>query len=312
MRLPLVLALVAGCGGSPTPTPKPIANTPPPPPATPVHAASDALLAWPVAPATKAQLAEVKACDLDKLATDRYPKALKLDELPRAFAATTPCDHAVLAAACAARVEDHGEPAPACLDAYRTAVRANPAFAFATQLAAGYFGKLHIVAPPTDRALKTVVLDYKWTGYGDGVDWKLTVHDAAGKPRFEVTGSKAKPVKESDAATTAVAALRTSLDSFLPIGQPLQAVDCTDNYPDWTATLELDDGSKLELATHGSNLLGLGGPWQLTANGTTYLQLSPGFTHAVAQLVRALDLPIGQPAGMMCRGYDIGHAILDR
>ncbi len=294
MRLPLVVALVAGCGGSPAPAPKPIANTPPAPAAAPPRAPSDALLAWPVAPFTKAQLAELKACDVDKLAKSPPP-------VPH-----TACEQAAVAASC------KQDPSPACLDAYRAAVRANPAFAFNGALAGGYFGKLHVVAPPpaAEHALRTVVLDYKWTGYGDGVDWKLTIHDAGTKPRFDVTGSKAKPVKESADATAAVAALGTSLDSVLPIGPPLEAVDCTDNYPDWTATFELDDGEKLELATHGSNLLGLGGPWQLTQNGTTYLQMAPGFTRAVAKLVNALDLPIGQPAGMMCRGYDISQAVL--
>jgi hypothetical protein len=292
-----VLALIAGCGAPPTAAPRPIANTPPPA-ATPVRPPSDALLAWPVAPFSKAQLAEVKACDLDKLA--KAPPS----------APHSACDHAAVAAAC----PGEGDPTPACVDAYRAAVKANPAFAFATQLAGRYFGKLHVVAPPpaADHALVTVVLDYKWTGYGDGVDWKLTVHDASTKPTLSVTGSKAKAVKATPDAAKAILALGSSLDSFLPIGEPLHAVDCTDNYPDWTASLELDDGEKLELATHGSNLLGLGGPWQLTVGKTTYLQMSPGFTQAVRQLVHALDLPIGEPAGMMCRGYDIGKAIFDR
>lgn len=292
-HLPLVV-LLAGCGASSTPAPQPIANTPPAPAAAKPKAASDALLAWPVAPLSAAQRAEAKTCDLGK---------------PPLAAATSACEHAAVAATCAGK---DGDPTPACLDAYRAAVRANPAFAFATKLAGTYFGKVHLVAPPpaADRTLVGLVLAYKWSGLGDGVEWKLTVKDASTHPTFAVTGANGKPVKDSPAAAKAVGAFATSLDSFLPIKEPLQAIDCTDNYPDWSATLELDDGSRLELATNRSNLLGLGGPWQLTAGGVTYLQLSPGLTHAVADLVHELGLPIGQPAGMMCRGYDIGAELL--
>jgi hypothetical protein len=48
----------------------------------------------------------------------------------------------------------------------------------------------------------------------------------------------------------------------------------------------------------------------MTIGGVTYLQLAPDFTRAIARLVKALDLPIGEPAGEMCRGYDIQGAVL--
>jgi hypothetical protein len=117
-------------------------------------------------------------------------------------------------------------------------------------------------------------------------------------------------VKDSPDLGAKVAAMGASLDSFLPIPQPLEAIDCTDNYPQWTATLAFDDGETLELSTHRSNLIGLGGPWQITSGGVTYLQLGPGFTRAVAQLVTTLGLPIGEPEGEMCRGYDLAGAVL--
>ena len=70
------------------------------------------------------------------------------------------------------------------------------------------------------------------------------------------------------------------------------------------------DGSKLELTTNGSNLIGLGGPWQTTIGGVTYMQLSPDFVFAIANLVKVLDLAIGEPMGAMCRGYDIQREVL--
>lgn len=316
MRLtPLVVVVVvAGCGGSPPPAaPRPIANTPPPPAAA--HAPpSDAILAWPVAPLTDAQVKDITGCDLDKLADQRYPKALAADALPGAFEVKTTCDRAVLAAACASRKGEDDESAPSapCMEAYKAAVRENFGYAFVTRLAAGYFGKAHLVAPPPHaaHALVRAEITYNWDGLGDGVDWKLVVRDASTHPAFDLTGGSAKPVKQTPDAAKAVTALASSLDSFLPIQAPLEAVDCTDNYPQWTATLELDDGTKLELSTHRSNLLGLGGPWQLTLNGQTYLQMSPSLVKAIHDLVKALDLPIGQPRGMFCRGYDIGKHLL--
>ena len=103
----------------------------------------------------------------------------------------------------------------------------------------------------------------------------------------------------------AIAAFRTSLPSFLPIKAPLAAVDCTDNYPEWTATLTFDDGNKLELSTNRSNLIGIGGPWQLTVGTATYIQLGPELTHSIIGLVKLLKLPIGEPGGEFCRGYDL-------
>src|SRR5215468_9142903 len=119
------LVIATACGSS-APAPAPPANHPPP--GTPSAPAANALLAWPVAPFTPAQIAEVKACDVGKLAESRYPKAIGVGELPAAFAPKTTCDQAVLAVACATRFGDD-KPPPPCLDAYRAAVKANPAFA---------------------------------------------------------------------------------------------------------------------------------------------------------------------------------------
>jgi hypothetical protein len=315
-RLPpwstFALVLAAACG-HPAAVPTPIvANTAPAPAAPPKpRPASTALLAWPVAPFSPAQIAEAKSCDAAKLAGTRYPKALAVDALPGAFAPHGSCDQATLAAACAGRVKDGPLPAT-CLDAYRAAVTANPAFAFVSSLPGQYFGQVALVAAPpaAGHALASVVLDYKWGGLGEAVDWTLTIRDATSKPSVAVTGSSAKAAKSSPELGAKVAALGTSLESFLPIPGQLEAIDCTDNYPDWTATLGFDDGEKLELSTHRSNLLGLGGPWQTTIAGVTYLQLAPGFTQAVADLTTALGLPIGEPMGAMCRGYNLEDAVL--
>jgi hypothetical protein len=64
---------------------------------------------------------------------------------------------------------------------------------------------------------------------------------------------------------------RSGLESFLPIPQPVEANHCTDSYPEWTIALEFDGGGKLELANHRSDLIPIGGPFQMTMGGVTYL-----------------------------------------
>jgi hypothetical protein len=302
----VVLAAIVACGHPSPPPPQPINHPPPNPAGTPPAPSGDAVLAWPVAPFTAAQIAEVKSCDIGKLAPARYPKAMAVDALAGAFARHGTCDDATFAAACAAHVGDGTLPA-ACLDAYRAAVKANPAFAFHDDVTGGYFGKLAIVAPPpvAAHALASVVIAYEWGGLGTPVKWTITAKDLASHPTLDITGPNAKPGTWSTEVAANIAALGTSLASFLPIKKPLNAIDCTDNYPEWTATLAFDDGTKLELTTERSNLIGLGGPWQTTIGGVTYLQLSPDFVRAIAKLVKALGLPIGEPQGEMCRGYDL-------
>jgi hypothetical protein len=307
----LAFVAFAACGSPATTPVTPVANTPAPAQKIVAAPGVDAVLAWPVAPFTKIQSAEVRSCDIDKLARARYPSTMHVDALDGAYARHGTCDDAAYAAACAGLAGDAAMP-PACLDAYRSVIKANPAFALASDLLGGYFGRLEQVAPPPSaaRTLVGVVLAYKWDGLGTGVAWNVTVHDLATKPTLQITGANAKPVAWSDAIGTDVAALGHSLASFMPIPKPVHAVDCTDNYPDWTATLTFDDGEKLELVTNGSNLLGLGGPWQMTLGGVTYLQTSPDFVKAIHTLVKALALPIGEPQGETCRGYDLGAEVL--
>ena len=258
------------------------------------HPPSDRLLAWPVAPFTPAQIAEVKRCDA------------------KDAGAGAACEQAVHAAACVASVDRSASPPASCVAAYRAALSGNPAFAFSSALLRGWFGRVPIVAPPPSatRALTSVALDYVWDGLGKPVKWSLVAADLRGRPALTTTGATAKPWSPDVAAR--VAALGASLGDFLPIPKPLAAVDCTDNYPKWTAKLAFDDGTTIELTTNGSNLLGLGGPWQTTIGGVTYLQLAPGFAAAVGKLVEALGLPIGEPMGETCSGYDLEGAVLGK
>jgi hypothetical protein len=280
-----------------TPADQPLSNKPALAPA-PKPAPNGALLAWPVARFTAAQIAEVKSCAVDKSAAKQYPDGV---ELPAASSVAGGCELAKLAAACAARL-GKAEPTKPCIEAYSAAVKANPAFAFSGSLVGRFFGKVALVAPPTRGALVAAKIVYGWSGMGDAVSWTLTARGSDVK----VTGATAKTADVKDK----LAALGSALDSFLPIPAPLEAVNCYDNYPDWSATLEYDDGTKLELSTHKSNLIGMGGPWQLTIGGVTYLQLGPQLPRAVGGLIEALGLPLGQPMASTCHGYDIEAQVL--
>lgn len=302
------LVVSGACGSHPTQpqAPQVPSNTAPPatPPAMPP--AVKGVLAWPVAAFTKIQTKEVRDCDLAAVTDKRYPKTMGLDALAGAYKVTSTCDQAVLAAACGVRLGEDAEPPAACLDAYRATISANPAFTFANELIGAYWTQVQVAAPPiTQHPLVSVVLDYEWGGLGTAVKWTLTANDLTTKPSIAMTGPDKKAVVWSDDLGTMVAALGGALTSFLPVPKPLQAVDCTDNYPQWTATMVFDDGTKLELSTEGSNLLGLGGPWQMTVGGVHYLQLGSTFVLAIDKVIEKLALPIGEPMGSTCMGYDL-------
>ena len=314
-----VLMVAAACGSrapeparpappAPAPAPVAIANRAPP------GAAAGALLPWPVAPFTASQIADATGCQVEKLAKDRYPKDAAIDALATAYARKDGCDEAALAEACAERLEENAEPPTSCVDAYRAAVRVNPAFAVIGNLAGAYFGKTALVDPPplARRAVASVVIEYQWGGLGDAVDWHLSVSALAHAPKVDASGSSAQPVKDAGEVAKRAAALGGALGNFLPIPKPLHAVRCFDNYPDWKVTLAFDDGSRLELATHGSNLLGVGWPWQIELGGITYMQLAPSFAQAIRELVHASGQPFGQPMGMTCHGYDLEGAMFGR
>jgi hypothetical protein len=142
------------------------------------------------------------------------------------------------------------------------------------------------------------------------VKWSLAIQDAAGKPTVSVSGAKAKAAPADLDAK--IQALAGALVDFLPVPGPIEAIDCTDNYPEWKAELTFDDGTKLALDTNRSNLLGVGGPWQATIDGVHYLQLAPDFLRAVGEIVEPLGLPIGQPAAFTCPGYDLDAAALGK
>jgi hypothetical protein len=287
---------------------KSVANVPPAP--APVPAGSSALFPWPLPPFTAAQISAARGCGLASNVAARYPKALKPDALAGAFARKTACDEATLAAACAERVDEKTEPPASCVEAFRAAVRANPAFVGLGALT-DYYDKVVVVDPPVaGHAIVRVAIDYTWSGLGDAVEWHLRVVDVTSAPKVDASGPDAAGKRDAQQVGKRASALAKALSSFVPIPAVINAEICTDNSPDWKVALEFDNGSRLELATHGSNVLGMGGPWQTTIDGITYMQLAPDLAIAMRDLVRDAALPLGHAMGMTCGGFDLTSAML--
>jgi hypothetical protein len=294
----MIVALLLACQRPPDALPVAAAPTPPP---------GEPILTWGARPYTVADADAVRACDLENAAAARY--AMPIDPVTSAFAPVTACEQAVLAEACAARADGVTPMSPVCIAAYRAAVAAIPAYAFQAAIPGAYFAMMPLAAPPPQAALAIRRLDvhYTWGGLGDSVDWELVVDDADTVAKLAVKGAHERPVPDLGARVQAV---RGALGDFVPVPGPIHAVDCYDNYPDWTMDLTFADGQTLSFATYGSNLIGLGGPWQATVDGKSSLQLAPGLAAVVGQLVMDLGLPIGEPAGMYCPGFDLGAAVL--
>lgn len=299
----------AGSLGAATPTapPESAAATPTDPtPATvsdpiaaPESGARSYLYAWPPPSPTSAQIEAVRTCAPLTTAQSRYPQTLGLDGL-LAQPAHGACDQAVFAAACVVRLGDDQDPPAPCLDAWREAVRENPAFAHEAVLGFTYTPYVPTFAPPPTGPVQKLVVDYGWSGLGTGVKWTLTVEDGVAHAKGD--GAISGPPQVD------LAELGASFANFTPIPAKASLVNCYDNYPSWTATVTFTSGEELHLTTAG-NLWGVGGPWQLEHDGTFFLQLDGALVRAIAGMAYGLGLPFGQPMGMYCPGIDIFAAL---
>ncbi len=84
---------------------------------------------------------------------------------------------------------------------------------------------------------------------------------------------------------------------------------CTDNYPEWTVQLTYQGGNSVLLTTNGSNVYTLGGPWWVRIGDQWYFQYSNTIVVALRDMIKALGLPVGQPAATYC--YGLKSPLLD-
>jgi hypothetical protein len=263
---------------------------------------------WSIPPLTNEQLAEVRACDIRKLESDRYPTTLTTEKLLNAHTLNSACDWAVLAWAYAKRTQKGEAVSEQGKLAFARAIANNPGFVLATPIFSSYFGEISLVKPPpfAQQDITAVKIEYQWGGLGNFVDYTVNITQANAKP--VVTGTAEQGIFSDQQQITGsidktkVQALGPALTDLLPIDSQFTMSVCSDNYPNWTVSLTFGDGTTLELVTQGSNFMYSGGPWQTKIGQQNYVQYSPAFIKALAGIVEALKLPSGKTVGMACVG----------
>lgn len=273
--------------------------------ATPEPTPDPYLFAFPLLPPDSAHLEEARACPLgDDITGDATPEADSACE----FATTL---------LTVAEVRGQGDASQDEIDDFEKLARMNPAIILRLPIIASYYNQIELVAPPEIAAqpITTVHLRYTFSGLGNSLAYDVTITNADDVP--DVSGdiqndnnmggsdSEATPepiVLAETVDVDVVQALGDGLSDLVPIGAQFSSAPCWDYYPDWTVTLTFADETTLDVVTNSSNLVGIGGPWQVQIDGQDYMQYSNAFSAAIVDLLDALDLPLGETMAMGCGG----------
>jgi hypothetical protein len=260
---------------------------------------------FPLSGLTEQQIMEVAHCDIEALASERYPENLETGQLLKSFSPKSNCDWAVLAYADAIRSQAN-IPSQVGLDAFRKSISRNYGFALKNPVFDYYFGTIQMVNNPqmVKQEITKVEIQYSWYGLGDpgAISYSASIDQADTSPVVSTSTEMKNNHANLDKET--VQELAQGLDNLLPINTGVPLVYCTDNFPEWSVVITFADGSKLDLET-SSNFLYFGGPWQVQIGGQTYIQYSDAFARRLKHLIEELQLPIGEPEGMYCNGEGV-------
>ena len=259
-------------------------------------------VAFPLPILSQQQIQEVANCKIQELASERYPENINTSTLLDSFTPISGCDWAILSYGYAIRNENNS-PSQLGLEAFKKAVSSNYGFALASFVFDYYFGSVPLVQKPqfTNQEITKVEINYLWSGLGEPsqIRHSLSIDQANGKPIISSStdslGNNISVDKDS------VQDLAEGLNDLLPIDSEIQLSYCTDNFPEWLVTLTFTDGTQVRMKSN-SNFMYIGGPWETQINGQTYIQYSPAFAIKIGNLMKALGLPLGEPAGMYCSG----------
>jgi hypothetical protein len=260
------------------------------------------LAAWPLPPPTSEQTQDVRECDFESLAAERYSGSWSVTGLDEMYAPETGCDWAVLAATYIGRINED-DPVPEIVQqSLEHLLHSNAAFVMVNPIFYPYFGRVGLVQPPpfTDHAITDVEISYDWTGLGERVHYIVEISEADSDPQAIIRPARSAFFRARDVDMCLVQALGPALSDLVPVDSQFSLRPCTDNSPEWTVVLTFADSTTVELTTNGSNFLSGGGPWQTNIDGQNYVQCSATFLEALGDIIKALDLPWGQPAGMTC------------
>lgn len=265
----------------------------------------------PVLSLSDEQIKQVRECDVEKLATERYPETNKSDDLIYLLTPESSCDWASLAYAYAVRLKEDEKMPDIAKNAFGKAIADNIGFALSTPLFYRYYYDNFTIVESPDIFEQDIVkaqIVYKWGGMGDQVEYTIDIKQADTDPIVTLKNYTPSSLKESakkKVSKDMVQVIGKSLINLIPIDSQFSLTTCYDNYPDWTTTLTLKDGTAIELKTNGSNMLYIGGPWQVNIDGQNYIQFSIEFIKAIDTIIQEIGLPYGQPMAMTCGARDV-------
>lgn len=278
---------------------------------TPEPEAAEFAFEFPVDAPTEVQIDDAYACALVAGAEEEVTDATATPEAETSAEVSTACEIANHALALAAARDEDEDASEEEIALFQALVEANPALALRIDMISRYFNITALVAPPefADQPIVSLNLTYTFAGLGPSNDYDVSITDADGEPQVsgavEIrTGSEDdEPLTLPETVDNAVIqAFGPALSDLLPIEEQFSAVPCLDYYPDWTVELTFEDGTALTLVTNQSNVIGIGGPWQVEIDGQHYMQYSGAIITAVVELLEALELPLGTTGGMSCFG----------
>jgi hypothetical protein len=259
-------------------------------------------VAFPMPTLSRQQIQEVADCKIQDLAAERYPENINTSGLLDSFTPISGCDWAVLSYGYAVRNQSDSL-SQLGLEAFKKAVSSNYGFALASSLFEYYFGSVLLVQKPgfANQEIIKIKINYTWSGKGEPsqVKHSLLIDQANSQP---VISSHTDPIVNNITVDkNIVQSLAEGLDDLLPIDSEIHLLYCTDNFPEWLVSLTFTDGTQVIMKSN-SNFMYIGGPWQTQIDSQTYIQYSPAFAMKMANLMEALELPLGEPAGMYCFG----------
>jgi hypothetical protein len=278
---------------------------------TPEPEAADYAFEFPVDAPTGTQIDDAYACALVAGAEEEVTDATATPEAETSAEVSTACEIANYALALAAARDEDEDASEEEIALFQALVEANPALALRIDMISRYFNVTALVAPPeiADQPITALHLTYTFAGMGPSNDYDVTITGADGEAQVsgdvEIrTGSEDdEPLTLPETVDSAVIqAFGPALSDLLPIETQFSAIPCLDYYPDWTVALTFEDGTELTLVTNDSNVIGIGGPWQVEIDGQHYMQYSGAIITAVVGLLEALELPLGETAAMSCMG----------
>jgi hypothetical protein len=268
-------------------------------------------LQFPLEVPSETQLQEAFGCEL--AADSASSKTVEVTD-------TTACGLAKQALALARAREQNSDPSAEEIALLTQIASANPALLLDINLIAAYYNAAPLVAPPafTDQPITSINLQYSFDGMGDSVDYTIKISQADSEPvvtgHVENSGGLGEattPAATAEAVTlpdtidvATIQAFAPALRDLLPTSTVFSMTPCWDYYPDWAVILTFADGTVATMVTQQSNVIGIGGPWQIEIEGRAYLQYSGAFAEAVTTLLDTMNLPLGTTAAMGCGDID--------